>query len=225
MASNLTYKLKLSQSATIPTTGSLFRYTFVFPATCICKRPKFISGMQICSLVYAWLNILFSSLATHLNTRRCFSKDKNTVLLNWMVHDQLHVLIAILYCKKSLEFQWDWSNSTNTQCVFTVKNPTTLGFSMLPTWAIWAHQFEKCLFMEGVTLQTFLILMELRAIFAHFLIWNGKLIAVKLLRIGMSTENASYLWSKENYDVQWWSVTNVLDCHRLSNSTGKIMCN
>ena len=77
--SNILYKLKLSQSATIPTTGSLFRYTFVFPATCICKRPKFISGMQICSLVYAWLNILFSSLATHLNTWRCFSKDKNTV--------------------------------------------------------------------------------------------------------------------------------------------------
>ena len=155
MASNLTYKLKLSQSATMPTTGSLFRYTFIFPATCICKRPKFISGMQICSLVYAWLNILFSSLATHLNTRRWFLKDKNTVSLNWIVHDQLYVLIAILYCKKSLEFQWDWSNSTNTQCVFTVKNPTTLGFSMLPTWAIWAHQFEKCLFMEGVTLQTF----------------------------------------------------------------------
>ena len=71
----------------------------------------------------------------------------------------------------------------------------------------------------------FLILMELRAIFAHFLIWNGKLIAVKFLRIGMSTENASYLWSKEIYDVQWWAVTNVLDCQRLSNSTGKIMYN
>ena len=136
MASNLTYKLKLSQSATNPTTGSLFRYTFVFPATCICKRPKFISGMQICSLVYAWLNILFSSLATHLNTRRWFLKDKNTVSLNWIVHDQLYVLIVILYCKKSLEFQWDWSNSMNTKCLFHDPKPNDIRINSYVTYMI-----------------------------------------------------------------------------------------